>query len=42
MVEVSGYGTITGTTIGAKRNLTQMFLNRKRVHRYEDAVNKQK
>lgn len=41
-MEISGYGTVTGTTRGAKRNLTQMYLNTKRVHRYQDACYKQK
>ena len=42
MVEVSGHGTMTGNTRGAKRNLTQIFMNTKRVGRYQDACNKQK
>ena len=41
-MEISGYGTLTGNTLGAKRNLTTMYLNHKRVHRYQDAVNRQK
>ena len=40
-MEISGYGgQLTGTTLGAKRNLTQMYLNTKRVHAYQDACNK--
>ena len=40
-MEISGYGgALTGTTMGAKRNLTQMYMNHKRVHRYQDACNR--
>ena len=39
-MEVSGDGTLTGTTLGAKRNLTAIYMNTKRVHRYTEAVNR--